>query len=138
MPEAPPIETLLAFDVGLRRIGVAVGNSFARLAQPLEVIPAVPTVRAFARIRALIDEWQPQRFVVGLPRRADGTPTHGTAPARKFANRLHGRFGKPVEFVDESYTSVEAEATYGKIAPSDHHAAALILQQYFDDPPSGA
>ncbi|HEU4620996.1 MAG TPA: Holliday junction resolvase RuvX, partial [Burkholderiaceae bacterium] len=70
--------------------------------------------------------------------RGDGTETHGTKPARKFANRLHGRYGKPVEFVDERYTSVEAEATYGKIGPSDHHAAALILRQYLDALPPGA
>lgn len=129
----PEPRTLLAFDVGTARVGVAVGNTLTRTAQPLEI---VPTPRIFEAVERLLREWQPQGFVVGMPAHADGRPTHGTAPARKFGNRLHGRYGLPVEFVDERYTSVEAHAQYGKMAAVDHHAAALILQQYLDEPPA--
>lgn len=127
----PDPRTLLAFDVGTARIGIAVGNTLARLAQPLQVVEAA---RVFDTVARLIAEWQPAGFVVGLPLREDGSETQGTAPARKFANRLKGRYGLPVEFVDERYTSVDAQARYGKMAAVDHHAAALILQQYLDDP----
>lgn len=123
--------TLLGFDVGTVRVGVAVGNTVAGSAQALQVIDAA---RAFEAIERLVAEWQPDAFVVGLPLHEDGSDTQGTAPARKFANRLKGRFGRPVVFVDERFTSTDAQARYGKMAPVDHHAAALILQQYLDEP----
>lgn len=128
-------ETLLAFDVGTRRIGIAVGNTETRLAQALEIVDAA---QAIARAAELVAVWSPARFVVGLPLREDGTETQGTAPARRFAGRLQGRFGKPVAFVDERYTSVEAARGRATIAPVDHLAAALILQQYLDALAPGA
>lgn len=131
MPGMTEPRTLLGFDVGTVRIGIAVGNTLARTAQPLQVADAA---RVFEAIERLIVEWQPDGFVVGLPQRDDGSETQGSAPARKFANRLRGRYGLPVEFVDERYTSVEAEARCGKMAAVDHQAAALILQQYLDEP----
>jgi len=162
MPEAPT-EVVLGFDVGKRRIGVAVGNSMLCNATPLEVIEVRDTVQVFDRVTALIAEWSPTRFVVGLPAHADGSDNQGTAHARKFGNRLTGRYGKPVIWVDEAYSSVEAEARnrdatpsggmggYGKIPTRrksssgrvhgpvlDHHAAAIILQQYFDESPTAA
>jgi putative Holliday junction resolvase len=132
MPEAfVPARTLLGFDVGTVRVGVAVGNTVSGTAQALQVIDAA---RAFEAIERLMAEWQPDAFVVGLPLHEDGSDTQGSAPARKFANRLKGRYGRPVAFVDERFTSTEAQSRYGKMAPIDHHAAALILQQYLDDP----
>ena len=129
MPEAP--RTLLGFDVGTRRIGIAVGNTLTCTAQALEIAEAS---RVFEVVDRLIANWAPAGFVVGLPTQADGADTQGTAPARKFANRLAGRYRLPVDFVDERYTSAEAHAQYGKMAAIDHHAAALILQQYLDEP----
>lgn len=142
-------ETLLAFDVGTRRVGVAVGNTLLRVATPLAVLPAAG---ALDRIAELIAEWTPQRLIVGLPAHADGTATHGTAPARTFARRLEARTRLPVAFVDERYTSVEAEREaretrrrpvqaaggYAKMPPVDDLAAALILQQYLDAHPPAA
>ncbi|CAN5263139.1 Holliday junction resolvase RuvX [soil metagenome] len=123
-----PSLTLLGFDVGEQRTGIAVGNTLSRTAEPIEVAQAERIWEAVERLVAL---WQPDGFVVGLPTQADGSDTHGTAAARKFANRLRGRLGKPVMLVDERYSTVEAESRYGRIA-ADHHAAAVLLQQYLD------
>jgi putative Holliday junction resolvase len=122
-------QTLLGFDAGERRIGIAIGNTLTGTARALETVPAA---QVWPAVQRLIKEWQPDAFVVGLPLRDDGSETQGTAPARRFAGRLQGRFGKPVALVDERYTSVAAEERYGKMAPVDHHAAALILQQHLD------
>jgi putative holliday junction resolvase len=123
------VSTLLGFDAGEKRVGIAVGNTITGTAQALET---VTVAQIWPAVQQLIDEWQPDAFVVGLPLRDDGSETQGTAPARRFAGRLQGRFGKPVVFVDERYSSVEAEQHYGKMAVVDHHAAAIILQQHLN------
>jgi len=142
MPE--PAGTVLAFDFGEQRIGVAVGESLLRQSHPLTVIDAHANAERFAAIAALIAEWQPRRLVVGLPGTADGTPHALAARCTRFANQLHGRFGLPVEFADERLTSVEAERRLretGHTARSakahlDAVAAQLILQTYFDSEPN--
>ena len=101
--------TVLAFDFGERRIGVAVGELALGIAHPVETIDAVANQPRFSRIAALIDEWQPVLLVVGLPRRMDGTEHQMTELARKFARRLHGRFGIEIALEDERLTSAEAE-----------------------------
>ena len=123
-------DTIFAFDFGVKRIGVAMGNTLIRQATPVKVIAAIDNATRFAAIQTLLDEWQPTLLVVGLPMHPDGTPHDMTARARKFANQLHGRFNLPGELVDERYTSAVISAKRGEVI--DDRAAAIILQQYFD------
>ncbi len=128
---AGPAETVLAFDFGIKRIGVAVGNSLICQAQPLKIIDAIDNAARFGQIGALIGEWTPARLVVGLPRHPDGAEHEMTARCRRFANQVHGRFGLPVILVDERYSSAVIPAKRGERI--DDRAASIILQQYFDD-----
>lgn len=124
----PERGTVLAFDFGLRRIGVAVGERELGTAHPL------PAVSGFPEIRKLVAEWRPVRLVVGLPVREAGA--HPLAPrVERFARQLEGRFHLPVARVDERYTSVEAEGRLRgvKAGSIDSVAAQLILEQYFDE-----
>lgn len=111
MPDPVPARhgTVLAFDFGEKRIGVAVGEWALRQAHPLTVIRGEANAERFARIAELLREWQPQSLVVGLPLALDGTPHAMTARCTRFANQLRGRFGLPVETAEERLTSVEAE-----------------------------
>lgn len=132
---------VLAFDFGERRIGVAVGEVGLGIAHPLETIDAAASERRFARIAALIEEWRPVLLVVGLPVALDGTEHRLTALARKFSQRLHGRFGLEVRLVDERLSSVEAQHAArdsgldGRETKKhlDSLAAKLILETFFDD-----
>ncbi|MBB5367897.1 putative Holliday junction resolvase [Janthinobacterium sp. K2Li3] len=124
------IDTILAFDFGLKRIGVAIGNSMICQAKPLSVITATANEPKFAAIAALLKEWGPSRIVVGLPSHPDGTEHEMSARCRRFANQVHGRFNLPVELVDERYSSAVIAARRGEVI--DDKAAAVILQQYFD------
>lgn len=132
--------TLLAFDFGTKRIGVAVGDRETRLAHPLETIAEEASVPRFARIQALIGEWRPAALVVGLPLTLDGAEHDMTRRCRRFANQLHGRFGLPVTLVDERLSSAAAESRLGEAgvygmqrkAALDSVAAQEILQDYLD------
>jgi len=124
------IDTILAFDFGLKRIGVAIGNSMICQAKPLSVITATANEPKFAAIDSLIKEWGASRIVVGLPSHPDGTEHEMSARCRRFANQVHGRFNLPVELVDERYSSAVIAAKRGEVI--DDRAAAVILQQYFD------
>jgi putative Holliday junction resolvase len=138
--------TLLAFDFGTRRIGIAKGSSLIGLALPLATIDAEKNEIRFARIAELIAEWQPSALVVGLPCNDDGLPHEMTALCRRFANRLKGRFNLPTILVDERYTSAAAssalneQGVHGRKQKSvlDQYAAQQILQAYFDEPGAGA
>ena len=123
--------TLLAFDFGLKRLGVAVGNTFLKQARPLAVISAESHKAKFTAIAALLDEWQARHCVVGLPSYPDGTEHAMSARCRRFAHQLEGRFGVTTILVDERYTSAVQNARRGE--SDDSEAAALILQQYFDE-----
>jgi putative Holliday junction resolvase len=137
----PPRGTVLAFDYGLRRVGVAVGELETRNAHPLAVIRAEGTTR-FAAIDRLVVVWKPGALVVGGPRRDDGVHPLG-ARATRFAHQLAARFRLPVACVDESYSSVEAASRLRGAAGArraarashsrtlDAHAAQLLLEQYF-------
>ena len=119
--------TVLAFDFGLKRIGVAVGEAELGTAHPLEAIPAP----GFAAIDRLVREWRPSMLVVGLPVAEHGE--HALAGrVSRFARQLKGRFRLPVETVDERYTSVEAESRLRglKRKAVDSVAAQLILEQF--------
>ncbi len=124
---AQDVQAALAFDFGLRRVGVATGVRLAG-ARPLTTLHT-PGKAVFPPIAALLAEWQPDALVVGVPRHPDGAPHAMTAAATKFAASLRGRFHKPVFEVDERYTSVEAEAMGARDV--DATAAALILDQFF-------
>jgi putative holliday junction resolvase len=120
-------QQFLAFDFGLRRVGVASGNSLLRAAQPLKTLSVDGDAR-WAAIAALIKEWQPQALVVGVPYHPDGAPHDNTRRAQRFARQLHGRFALPVHEVDERYTTTEALSQGA--ADADAAAAALILEQF--------
>lgn len=124
------METILGFDFGLKRIGVAVGNTLIRQAQPLIIIHALTNEEKFAEIAGLLQQWQPARCIVGLPMHPDGTEHEMTQRCRRFANQLHGRFGLPTELVDERYSSAVIASRRGERV--DDQSAAIILQQYFD------
>ena len=125
------MSTVIAFDFGLKRIGVAVGNTMLRQASPLSVIAAATNENKLAAISRLLDEWQPSTLVVGLPLHPDGAEHAMTARCRRFANQLHGRYAIPAVLVDERYTSAVLPQRRGEVIDSE--AAALILQQYFDE-----
>jgi len=124
-------ETVLGFDFGIKRVGVAMGNTMIGQATPLAVIQSTVNDARFAEIKALIDKWGPTKLVVGLPFHPDGAEHDMTARCRKFANQLNGRFNLPVVLVDERYSSAMIAAKRGEII--DDRAAAIILQQYFDE-----
>jgi putative Holliday junction resolvase len=121
---------ILAFDFGLKRIGVAVGNTMLRQAQALSIISAASNDAKFEAITKLVQEWQPVLCVVGLPMHPDGASHEMTLRCQRFANQLHGRYGVKIALVDERYTSAMFKAKQGEHI--DDQAAALILQQYFD------
>ena len=120
--------TILAFDFGEKRIGVAVGNTFLRQAQPLKTILNKSADYTFEQIGQLIKEWDAKLFVVGLPRHPDGNPHEMTKKATRFGNQLNGRLSIPVMWVDERYTSAVAGDLSSDI---DAQAAVMILEQYF-------
>jgi putative holliday junction resolvase len=120
-------QSYLAFDFGARRVGVAMGNSLLRHAQPLATVSAQGDAR-FDAVAALITEWKPDALVVGIPTHPDGAAHDNTRRAQRFARQLHGRFRLPVHEVDERYTTTEARAA---AAPDlDAAAAVLILDQF--------
>lgn len=136
--------TVLAFDFGLRRIGVAVGTRLGSgalaSARPLATISAAANDARFAAISALIEEWQPARLLVGRPLNDDGTAHDMTARCERFSQQLRGRYRLPVETVDERYTSLEAEASLRRRGLDwrrrkerlDAEAALIILQSWSD------
>ena len=131
---------LLAFDFGLRRIGIATGDWETRMAHPLEVIDAEDNATRFGRIAALIAEWQPVELVVGLPLSMDGQEHELSRRAQRFANQLNGRFGLPVTLVDERLTSFDADLRLREAGVKgrarkgldDSLAAQQILQDRLD------
>ena len=127
-----PEQTLLAFDYGTKKIGVAIGNTLTRQARPLDILLPVTREQRFAAIARLLAEWQPDAVVVGLPLAADGQEQYASLRCRRFANQLRGRFGVEVVLVDERGSSMEAQSMLGTHAPDDAMAAAVILQRYFD------
>ncbi|ACR27912.1 Holliday junction resolvase RuvX [Burkholderia glumae] len=134
--------TLLAFDYGEKRIGVAVGNTLTRTARALVIVANLNRDHRFKAIGELIAEWRPDALVVGLPLHPDGTPHEMTQQARRFGNQLNGRFSLPVSWIDERYSSVEARAQLrergargaarGAAAAVDAEAARVILQTHLD------
>ena len=132
--------TLIGFDFGSRRIGVAVGETTTRIASPLGAIEAEANEARFEAIGRIVAEWHPAGFVVGLPRHSDGSEHAVARLAEKFGRRLEARYNVPVMYVDETLTSAEAEASLkhtrtraGTKSDVDALAATLILQSYLDE-----
>jgi putative Holliday junction resolvase len=137
---APDAGTVLAFDFGTRRIGVAVGELSTGLAHPLTVVHGERSDARFAAIAALVSEWRPSRLLVGVPVHADGAEHAMTTRAQRFARQLEGRFGVPVIGIDERHTSrAAAEAlsdagvsTRAQREVRDAMAAQIMLQTWLD------
>ena len=135
-----PPRTILAFDFGLRRIGVAVGQDVTGSASPLGIVANRSTGVDNEKIAALLTEWQPTQLVVGMPAHADGSPSEIQEHVKRFIEELEA-YGLPVDTVDERYTSVEAESvlknarqagTRGRISKDqiDSAAAVFIAERY--------
>lgn len=138
----------LAFDFGLKKIGVAIGDTLLRHARPLSVLKSETRQQRFALVEALLEEWQPDQVIVGLPLTLEGEKQEASAQARRFANQLHGRYGLEVILVEEQNSSMEAQDLIRRfkefnpkqarrIADEDDAvAAAVILQRHLDSLPS--
>lgn len=138
MPALPDPLSVLAFDFGTHKIGVAVGQTITGSASPLPELNASNGQPNWDQVATLIAEWQPDIFVVGVPVMMDGSEFDLTQRARKFGQRLQGRFGKPWYPMDERLTSFEARAL-ARTQPQrskglvDSLAASLILQSWFEN-----
>jgi putative Holliday junction resolvase len=129
--------TVIGFDFGVKRIGVAYGQNLTQTAQPLEEIPAKDGIPNWQDIQTILDEYQPELVVTGLPLNMDGTENEMCQRARKFAKRLHGRFGIKSLMWDERLSSdaakdIKPSSNYKKNAV-DSLAAALILESWFEN-----
>lgn len=136
--------SVLAFDFGTRRIGIAIGETMLGQARPLLTLDAEANQVRFAAIEKLIAEWQPALLVVGLPLSPEGERHDMSERCERFARQLEGRFNLPVERVDERFSSVEADSRLAARGQDwrrrkeslDAEAAATILQSYFDAHPT--
>lgn len=142
----PGQRQVLAFDFGTRRIGVAFGQELLGRGRPVSMLAARDGIPDWGRIERLIEEWQPDQLVVGLPLNMDDTENDMCNRARKFGNRLHGRFHLPVAMVDERLSSFEAKGAvmaaggdrdFGRHGVDDL-AAVLILETWFGEQASDA
>ncbi|WP_404817930.1 Holliday junction resolvase RuvX [Rheinheimera aquimaris] len=132
--------TVLTFDYGTKSIGVAVGQELTGTASLLSALKAQDGTPDWNLLEKLITDWQPQLLLVGLPLNMDGTEQPFTARTRKFANRLHGRFGLPVELHDERLTTTEArsqlfaEGGYKKLTKDkvDSLSAKIIFESWYE------
>ena len=133
--ELPRDGTVLAFDYGEKKIGVALGNFITREARALTILPNITVEGRFEAVAALIHEWNPVQLIVGMPVNPEGGEQPSMKLARRFGNQLNGRFDLPVEWVDERYTSRAASMAGARRGELDAEAARIILQQYFDQFP---
>lgn len=145
MPEQPSLATVMGFDFGTKVIGVAIGQAVTRTASALMLLPARDGVPDWLQVEKLVKEWQPDGFVVGIPLNMDGTETELAPRARKFGNRLTGRFGKPWFPADERLSTRDAwdaletqhqrSGRSGRISGDrrvDAVAAALVLTSWLN------
>lgn len=141
------MSTVICFDFGLARIGIAVGETETGHAHPLDAIAEEANAARFTAIEKIFAEWKPATLVVGLPTHLDGSEHAMTVRCRRFANQLHGRYGLPVTLVDERLSSVEAEERlneaglqgWRKQKPRlDSAAAQILLLQYLESAKNAA
>ncbi|MDH5217089.1 MAG: Holliday junction resolvase RuvX [Gammaproteobacteria bacterium] len=138
MPEPrTSIKSILGFDFGMKRIGVAIGQTITATARPLDVLPALNGAPNWEDVSRLIEEWQPQALVVGQPLAMDGSSSDITKAAKRFGNRLNGRYHLPVFSMDERLSSREAENMQrdgeARTQSVDSIAAAIILQSWLEE-----
>lgn len=134
-------QTILGFDYGTKSIGIAIGQGITASASPLTSIKAIDGIPNWDEIGKLITEWQPDLVVVGLPLNMDGTEQEMTQRARKFANRINGRFGIKVATQDERLTTADAKARLFELGgfkalskgQIDAVSAVLIVESYFEN-----
>ncbi|MFS1539730.1 MAG: Holliday junction resolvase RuvX [Candidatus Phlomobacter fragariae] len=132
--------TIIAFDFGTLSIGIAIGQEITKTARPLTAIKAKDGKPNWLKVEKILQEWQPKLAIVGLPLNMDGTEQPISNKARKFANRLHGRFGIQVTLHDELLTTIEARAQlfnqggYRALNKSkiDSISAVIILESWFE------
>ncbi|GAB3113010.1 Holliday junction resolvase RuvX [Aestuariicella hydrocarbonica] len=133
-------QSLLAFDYGTQNIGVASGQSLTQSCSELPALKARDGIPNWDDVGKLLQEWQPDLVLVGLPLNMDDSESELSTRARKFGNRLHGRFGVQVQMVDERLSTFAAKeeaaerghkGNYGQ-APIDSIAARLILESWFN------
>ncbi|MBJ7539430.1 Holliday junction resolvase RuvX [Marinomonas transparens] len=137
--EPNTVTSVLGFDFGTTRMGVAIGQSLLGTARPLAPLKAKEGIPNWDDIAKLVEEWQPDAFVVGLPLDMDGTENEMCQRARKFAKRLHGRFNRPYHMMDERLSSYEAKGRVisrggnrnFKENSVDGLAAQMILETWF-------
>lgn len=133
--------SVLGFDYGLKRTGVAIANTVTGLATPLCTLMSINTKPDWSRISQLIEEWRPERLVVGIPYLLDGKSSEMTAKTEKFCRQLEGRYGLPVDTINEQLTSLEAEQRLKQSRQAgrkkkinkveiDQLAAAIILESW--------
>lgn len=132
--------SLMGFDFGTRSIGIATGQEVTGTASPLTSVKANDGIPDWTQLEKILKEWQPDLLIVGLPLNMDGTEQEMTVRARKFGQRLHGRFGFQVEFKDERLTTTDAKARlfeqggYKALGKSrvDAVSAQLILESWME------
>lgn len=135
MNKLPQPGLVMGFDFGLKRIGVAVGQTISQTASPETIVQSRDGVPDWQAIADLIVNWQPISLVVGLPMRLDGSEQPFTQSARKFGQRLHGRFKLPVYFFEEQLSSHQAQQRLKSADTTnlDAHAAQIILENWLND-----
>lgn len=137
----PSIKTVLGFDFGTKNIGIAVGQAITRTATALPHLQARDGIPDWDKVAKLIEEWQPDAVVVGIPLNMDGTESQMSVRARKFGKRIHGRFSLPFFEADERLSSFEAKDWADKLGRSKHFgsspvdgmAAQIILEGWMND-----
>lgn len=130
------VNVVIGFDFGLKRIGVAVGQTITQTASPVDIVNSRDGRPDWDHITQLFETWQPDAIVVGLPMRLDGSEQALTQPARKFGQRLSGRYQRPVHYIEEQLSSIEAENRDIKRQHIDDHAAQIILQNWLQALPN--
>lgn len=134
--------TIIGFDFGLKQIGVAVGEPITATARPLAILKAADGIPQWPQVANILNEWQPSIVIVGLPLNMDGSESPMCVRTRKFANRLHGRYGVKVELQDERLSSSAARSSLNKGFSLGHTrvphnkidaiAAAIIVESWFE------
>ncbi len=132
MPNIKKTQALLGFDFGMRRIGIAIGNTITNTAQPLLTIQAQDGIPNWDEIKDIIQQWAINAIVVGMPYNINGELQEITHAAKKFANRLKQKFKLPVHLIDERYTTKIAKTKKYKNKGVDSIAASILLQSWLN------
>ncbi len=138
-PQTSSPQTVMGFDFGTQKMGMACGNSLSGTAQPLAIFPMRDGIPDWDKLTKLIAQWQPNLCVVGLPLNMDDSESELSLRARKFARRLRHRLNIPVWMVDERLTTREARHSlltyqqqgHGKKTSADSLAASMLVESWF-------